>query len=120
MNERRIVHAYTLTERVTEQAEAEVAVPQARIRWLPDATAGQVGVELREVIVRVRIRAIGRAEIRRHFGRAGMMRRQIEQRDLVPGGPRQTGRRNHLPHGLVESDGSLLDHLGKHQPGEWL
>ena len=75
-----------------------------RIRMLFDTAATQKGVEPGDVEVGNGIGAIGRAEARRHAGQAGTMRRQIEQRDFLPRRPRQAGRRNQLPHRLVESD----------------
>ena len=107
-------------ERLTEKADAEVAVFEFGVGREGDAVFGDLGVEELGAVVGVGVLGIGGREVAGHAWEAGVLIAEIEQGDLGAVGFGDGVGWEKIADGFVETNFLLLDHLREDERGEGL
>jgi hypothetical protein len=118
--QRLVVRAGALLQRVPEQRVAKVAVAEGLRRDAPNAALRQIDSEPRHVEATNGIRWIDGPVVAGHAWEAGAMRDEVTDCDFRPRRTRKIERLKQHPDRLVEGDLALSDQPRQHQSGQRL
>ncbi len=113
-------NAGAVGERLTEKADAEVAVFEFGVGRKGDAVVGDFGVEKLGAVVGVGVIGVGGREVAGHARKTGVLIAEVEESDLGAVGLGDGVGWEQVADGSVEADFLLLDHLREDECGEGL